>query len=68
VLFEKGIFFDPNPKSDKILSAADITLIETYAEKRGFNIRSKDEFVDQVLYRYGYRWGGSIGGSICLST
>ena len=61
-LFEKGIFFAPNPKSDKILSAADIVLIKTYAEKRGFNIRSKDEFVDQVLYRYGYRYGGSIVG------
>ena len=61
-LFEKGIFFERNPKSDKILSGADIALIETYAEKRGFKILSKEEFVDQILYRYGYRYGGSIVG------
>ena len=32
VLREKGIFFDPTPKTDKILSAADIKRIEALCE------------------------------------
>jgi hypothetical protein len=61
-LYEKGIFFNPNPNADRILTAADIKLIEDYADEKGFVRRSTEEFVDQILYRYGYRRGGSIVG------
>jgi hypothetical protein len=62
VLYEKGLFFEPQPKSSKILTAADIALIKAYASEKGFTIRTTAEFIDQVLYRYGYHYGGTIVG------
>src|SRR5262245_34817627 len=60
VLYEKGIFFNPQAKSDKILSAADIERIRAYAADKGFRALTPAEFIDQIFYRYGYRYGGAI--------
>jgi hypothetical protein len=64
-LREKGIFFDPNPRSDTILKSVDIALIKAYAEEKGFLIRTTPEFVDKLFYRYGYHYGGSI---VCFNA
>lgn len=57
----KGIFYDWNP-APKVLSAADIQAITRYAEEKGLILRTTAGFIDKVLYRYGYRYGGSIVG------
>jgi hypothetical protein len=61
-LHEEGVFFDPQPRSSKILTAAEIVLIEAYAGQGGLIIRTTAEFIDQVLYRYGYHLDGTIVG------
>jgi hypothetical protein len=60
-LKEKGIFFDREPKSAKILTPADIQRIEAYAEEHGLKILSVADFIE-LLYRYGYHYGGTVVG------
>ena len=61
-LHEKGVLFEPKPESSKILTAAEIILIEAYAREKKLTIRTTAEFIDQVFYRYSYHYGGSVVG------
>ena len=57
VLHESGIFYEPAN-----LTADEITLLQAHARKRGLTPRTREEFVREILYRYGYDYGGQIIG------
>ena len=56
-LHEKGILYEPdNVTSDEL------TLLKSYTKAHGLVLRTREEFVREVLYLYGYDHGGLILG------
>ena len=56
-LIEKGIFYEPdNVTSDEL------TLLTAYASDKHLTLRTRENFVREVIYRYGYKYGGLILG------
>jgi hypothetical protein len=59
-LVEQGIFYEPdNPRA---LSAKDIAVIHNYAAKCGLKCRTRDEFIQDIFYRYAYAYGAAVVG------
>ena len=59
-LVEQGIFYEPdNPQT---LSSKDIAVIRNYATKRGLNCHTRDEFIQDIFYRYAYAYGAAVVG------
>ncbi len=56
-LVEKGIFYEPGN-----VTFDDLKLLETYAKDKGLTLRTREDFVREVIYRYGYKYGGLIVG------
>ncbi len=56
-LHEHGLFFD-----ESNLSANDMRTLRSYASKHRLMLRSRDDFISKILYRYGYDRGGLIVG------
>jgi len=56
-LYEKGIFFEPDS-----VTPNELTLLKSYTEAHGLVLRTREEFVRDVLYLYGYDHGGLILG------
>lgn len=56
-LHERGLFFERSN-----LTRQEISVLRSYAAQHGLAVRSRDEFVTDVLYRYGYDRGGQIIG------
>lgn len=59
-LVDHGIFYEPFNKA--ALSARDLTVIRSYAEKRGLTVRTRADFVDRVFYKYAYAYGAVVVG------
>jgi hypothetical protein len=56
-LHEEGIFFEPEGVAQE-----DLTAIRAYASSHELPLRSRRDFVEEVLLKYGYAWGGAIVG------
>ena len=56
-LHEKGIFYEPNS-----VTPDELILLNSYAKAHGLVLRTREEFVRDVLYLYGYDHGGLILG------
>jgi len=56
-LHEQGIFYDPDT-----LSASEQSLLQAYAAKHGFKLRTKAEFVDEIFYGTAYDLRATIVG------
>lgn len=54
---ESGIFCEPCN-----LGASDLLLLKSYTAERGLALRTREEFIREVLYRYGYYERGLILG------
>jgi hypothetical protein len=57
VLIESGIFYEPEN-----VATDERALLQAYAQENGFMLRTREEFVRGVFYRYGYRYGGLVLG------
>src|ERR1022692_3626789 len=56
-LEEKGIFYEPGN-----VTADELKLLEAYAKDKGLTLRTREDFVREIIYRYGYKYGGLIVG------
>jgi hypothetical protein len=56
-LYEAGIFYDPEG-----ITLEELVTLKTYASKHGLELLTRDQFADQVFYRYGYSFRGRIVG------
>jgi hypothetical protein len=56
-LIETGIFYGPEN-----ISADELSLLQAYVLEKGLTLRTREEFVRDVFYRYGYHYGGLILG------
>jgi hypothetical protein len=55
-LREEGFFYDP------ALGPAEFAALETYCATRGLTLRTRESFVTDILFKYGYHLRGSIVG------
>ena len=56
-LHEKGIFYEPDS-----VTPYELILLKSYTQAHGLILRTREEFVREVLYLYGYDHGGLILG------
>ena len=56
-LIEKGIFYEPDN-----VAAEELKLLTAYTKKKGLTLRTREDFVREIIYRYGYKYGGLILG------
>ena len=52
-----GLFYDP-----QVLSAADIEVLQQYALTHGLECLTRDRFIDEIFYPFGYDRRGRIVG------
>jgi hypothetical protein len=55
-LREEGIFYNP------AIGLEELTTLETYCASRGLTLRTRDSFVTDILFKYGYHLRGTIVG------
>jgi len=56
-LIEKGISYEPGN-----VKPGELALLKSYCKQRSLILRTKEEFIRDVVYRYGYKYGGQIVG------
>lgn len=56
-LIEAGLFFDPDG-----VSAAEVATLRAFAKREGLFVRTRDEFVDEVLFQRAYELRARIVG------
>ena len=59
-LIEQGIFYEPD--NSAALSEADLAVIRDYAAEHRLTLRTRDEFVCDLFYRYAFRYGALVVG------
>lgn len=57
VLIERGLLYEPDA-----LTPAEIDPMKSYSRMNGLVLHTREEFVRQVFYKYGYDYGGLIIG------